>query len=146
MSRIKPANVRYYVDADVRGLGKLLTQVRSDVTFPGDPGGILHKKQRSACPVVDVQTDDDVWIAVAAEHEWVIITRDTNIQSHKAFMDVIRRKRAKMVALSGTDAGTTFAQLEVVMCNWRKIESLTNVAGPVIYTATRTSFKEVLCR
>jgi hypothetical protein len=143
MSRIKPANVRYYVDADVRGLGKLLVQVRSDVTFPGDPGGILHKKERPACPVTDVQTEDDVWIAIAAERGWVIITRDTNIQSHRAFMEIIRRKKAKMVALSGADAGTTFAQLEVVMCNWRKIETLVDAVGPLIYTATRTSFKKV---
>jgi hypothetical protein len=36
----KPAIVRYYVDADVLGLAKILTQVRSDVTYPGDPGGL----------------------------------------------------------------------------------------------------------
>jgi hypothetical protein len=35
----KPAIVRFYVDADVLGLAKILVQVRSDVTYPGDPGG-----------------------------------------------------------------------------------------------------------
>jgi hypothetical protein len=40
MSRpAKPAIVRYYVDADVLGLAKILVQIRSDVTYPGDPGG-----------------------------------------------------------------------------------------------------------
>ncbi len=39
----KPAVVRFYVDADVLGLAKILVQVRSDVTYPGDPGGVLHQ-------------------------------------------------------------------------------------------------------
>ena len=36
----KPAPVHHYVDADVLGLAKILVQVRTDVTYPGDPGGI----------------------------------------------------------------------------------------------------------
>ena len=35
----KPAVVRFYFDADVLGLAKVLVQVRADVTYPGDPGG-----------------------------------------------------------------------------------------------------------
>jgi hypothetical protein len=35
----KPALVQFYVDADVLGLAKILAQIRSDVTYPGDPGG-----------------------------------------------------------------------------------------------------------
>jgi hypothetical protein len=27
------------VDADVLGLGKILAAIRTDVTYPGDPGG-----------------------------------------------------------------------------------------------------------
>jgi hypothetical protein len=33
----KPATVRFYFDADVLGLAKILVQVRADVTYPGDP-------------------------------------------------------------------------------------------------------------
>lgn len=43
-----PAVVRFYVDADVLGLAKVLVQLRNDVTYPGDPGGILHKRKRPA--------------------------------------------------------------------------------------------------
>lgn len=35
----RPADVRFYVDADVLGLAKLLVRLRSDVTYPGDPEG-----------------------------------------------------------------------------------------------------------
>jgi hypothetical protein len=33
------------------GLAKILTQLRNDVTYPGDPGGVLHKHERAACPI-----------------------------------------------------------------------------------------------
>jgi hypothetical protein len=44
LTQIKPAEVRYYFDADVLGLGKTVTRLRPDATYPGDPGGVLHKR------------------------------------------------------------------------------------------------------
>lgn len=35
----KPATVRFYFDADVLGSAKTVVTLRSDVTYPGDPGG-----------------------------------------------------------------------------------------------------------
>ena len=35
MTRVRPADVRFYVDADLAGLGKLLVRLRPDVTYPG---------------------------------------------------------------------------------------------------------------
>jgi hypothetical protein len=35
---LRAALVRFYVDADILGLGKLLGSLRNDVTYPGDPG------------------------------------------------------------------------------------------------------------
>ena len=48
-----------------------------------------------------------------------------------------------MVALFGSEARSTFEQLEVVMCQWRAIERLLSDPGPFIYTATRTSLKPI---
>jgi hypothetical protein len=48
-----------------------------------------------------------------------------------------------MVTLASADAGSTWAQLEVLMTQWRRIERLTHEAGPFIYTATRTSLWSV---
>lgn len=42
MTRIKPAEVRFYVDADLLGLARVLSDLRADVTYPGDPGAIVH--------------------------------------------------------------------------------------------------------
>ena len=48
-----------------------------------------------------------------------------------------------MIALSGSEATNTFAQLEIIMCRWRDIEGRLDQPGPFIYTATRTSLKIV---
>lgn len=53
---MKAAEVRFYIDADILGLGKLLGALRSDVTYPGDPGAVIHKRRRSACPVTMART------------------------------------------------------------------------------------------
>jgi hypothetical protein len=34
---LRAAQVRFYVDADILGLGKILGSLRNDVTYPGDP-------------------------------------------------------------------------------------------------------------
>ena len=46
---LRTAQVRLYVDADLLGLGKLLAGLRNDVTYPGDPGAVIHKRQRASC-------------------------------------------------------------------------------------------------
>lgn len=135
------AKVRYYVDADLLGLAKILVQVRVDVTFPGDPGGILHKRQRPPCPIADPEVKDPVWILHLAGEGWVIITRDSAIQGHSREVAAVHDNGARMIALAGTAARTKFEQLEVVMTNWRRIEQCVAEPGPFIYVATRTTFR-----
>ena len=48
---LRAAQVRFYVDADILGLGKILGNLRNDITFPGDPGAVIHKRQRAPCPI-----------------------------------------------------------------------------------------------
>jgi hypothetical protein len=45
--KTKPADVRFYFDADVLGVAKVLAQLRPDITYPGDPGAIIHRRQRA---------------------------------------------------------------------------------------------------
>ena len=40
----RPATVRFYFDADVLGLAKVIVSLRHDVTYPGDPGGVVHRE------------------------------------------------------------------------------------------------------
>jgi hypothetical protein len=46
----RAALIRIYVDADVLGLGKLLAGLCSDVTYPGDPGAVIHKRSGRHVP------------------------------------------------------------------------------------------------
>jgi hypothetical protein len=139
----KPAPVQFYIDADVLGLARILAQVRSDVTYPGDPGGrVKGGRVRAACSIADVSTRDDVWIPETARRGWLIITRDRRIQEHRAEIEAVRVSGARMVTLAGAEAVDTFHQLEALMCNWRQILRLLDREGPFIFIATRTTLRE----
>lgn len=139
----KEAAVRFYFDADVLGLARVIAGLRPDATFPGDPGGVIHKQLRRPCPINSTATKDSVWIPQVADLGWLIVTRDARIQEHRAEIAAVRDSRARMVALGSRDARGTFAQLEVLMCQWRALEGCLSEAGPLIYVATRTTFRPV---
>ncbi|MFD8492425.1 hypothetical protein [Amycolatopsis sp. NPDC059657] len=140
--RIKAATVRFYIDADLLGLARVLASLRTDVTFPGDPGGISFKKRRLPCPIQPGAKDVE-WLPEIARRQWIVITRDRNIQQHTREIAAVREHRVRMVVLAGADAHGKFEQLEVVMCRWRDIEKCLDVPGPFIYQASRTRFTPV---
>lgn len=142
--RPKTAPVSYYIDADLLGLAKILVQVRGDVTYPGDPGGrVKGGRVREACSVTDPATLDETWIPETARQEWLIITRDRHIQDHRAEIEAVRSSGARMVNLAANEAMGTFAQLELLMCQWRRISELLTRKGPFIYSATRTTLRPI---
>ena len=97
-------------------------------------GGRVGPRARSPTPLRLTR----MWIPETARQGWLIITRDRHIQDHRAEIEAVRVSRARMITLAGPDAGNTFDQLEVLMCNWRVIERKLGEDGPFIYTATRT--------
>jgi hypothetical protein len=139
----KPAAVRFYFDADVLGLAHVIAGPRPDVAYPGDPGGVVLKRLRAPCPTTSPATKDPVWIPQVTALGWVIVTRDSRIQEHRAEIGAVRESGARMVALGGHDARGTFDQLEVFMSQWRSIESCLDEPGPFIDVATRTTFRRV---
>jgi hypothetical protein len=135
---MKAADVRFYIDADLLGLAKVLGSLRSDVTFPGDPGAIVYKRERPACIIAKPDTPDTEWLPLVAAQDWLIISRDHNIRENPAERRAVVESGARMVALAGEDAGNKWTQLELVMRNWRKIEALLSQPGPFIYSLTYT--------
>ena len=133
---------RYYVDEDVQALGKLLGQVKIDVTYVGDPGRVHNRRERPACDLVHRSDLDEDWIPRVAASGMLIITRDSQIHAHTRLLTVVRDSGARMVALAGKDAGTPFEQLRTVLAHWDAIEALPTT-GPFIYSVTRTTFREV---
>ncbi len=140
---MKPAHVRYYADADILGVGKVLATLRSDITYPGDPGMAIHKRVRPACSITSPRVKDHVWIPTVSQEGLLILTRDNKIQQHRAEIAAIIESSGRMVALSSADANTVWAQLEIIVTQWRRIETLTQLPGPFIYSATRTSLTRI---
>lgn len=143
MTDARPATVRFYFDADVLGVAKLVAGLRYDVTYPGDPGATIHRRIRPACPITTPAVKDEIWIPEVARRGWLIVTRDRHIQDHPAEIAAVRDNGAKMVALSAADAGSVWNQLEVVMMNWRRLEDLASQEGPFIWRATRSGLAKV---
>ena len=99
----RAAQVRFYIDADVLGLGKLLAGLRSDVTYPGDPGAVIHKRQRAPCPIASPDVLDTDWIPQVAARGWLIITRDSMIsQNRNEITPSGRTTRKWRLSTSGT--------------------------------------------
>jgi PIN domain-containing protein len=136
--------IQYYVDADSLGLAHILVTLRSDVTFPGDLGGAVGGVTRPACPVTSTATKDTVWIPIVAAAQWIIITRDRAIQRRPHELYAVTHSSARMIVISSNEVLTKWHQLEIVMCQWRRIEALGPIAGPWIYTVTRTSMTKVV--
>jgi hypothetical protein len=139
----RPANVCFYFDADVLGLAHVIARLRPDVTYPGDPGAVVKKRQRPPCPITSPSVLDRIWIPQVAALGWLIITRDSHIQDHRAEIAAVRDNGARMIALAGIDARSTFEQLEVLMTQWRHIQQRLDEDGPFIYSVTRTSFRAI---
>ena len=139
----RAAHVRIYIDADIRGLGIILGSLRNDVTYPGDPGAMIHKRQRPPCPITATAILDVDWIPEVARRGWVIVTRDSAIIENRNEIAAVRESKAKMVALNRIDAATKWGQLEVFMTRWRDIEDLISQPGPFIWRASRTAMTPI---
>ena len=104
MSRARPAVVRCYLDADVLGLAHVVAGLRSDATYPGDPGAIIKRRERPACAIADPATKDDVWILQVASIGWLIITRDSRIQQRRAEIAAVKASNAHGRPVGGRSA------------------------------------------
>lgn len=134
------AEVRFYLDEDILGLAHTIARLRNDVTYPGDPGTTIHRRERAPSPVAK-GTKDTVWVPQVAALGWVIVSRDHNIRENPAERHAVRTAGAKMVALSGDDATGTWNQLRLFMRWWPRIEETHTEVGPFIYLAGKSRFK-----
>ena len=139
----RAAQVRFYVDADIPGPGKILGSLRNDVTYPGDPGAVLHKRHRAPCPIGSPDVLDTDWIPEVAARGWLIVTRDSMILQNRNEIAAIRENNAKTAALNQRDARTKRGQLEVFMTQWRHIEAFTAERGPFIWRVSRTAMTSI---
>lgn len=120
-----------------------MCRLRSDCTYPGDPGAIIKRRARPACPVTSAAAKDREWIPLAAERRWVVITRDSKITEHRREIDAVMEHGGRHVTFAGADAGNPWEQLEILMRQWRRIEQLIDEPGLFIYLASRTRLRKL---
>lgn len=140
---LRPAQVRFYIDADILGFGQVIAGLRNDITYPGDPGAKIHKRERPPCPITSPDVLDTDWIPEVARRGWLIITRDNRIIDNRREIAAVREHGAKMAALNRLDASTKWGQLEVFMTQWRRIDALAAQPGPFVYRVSRTALTEI---
>jgi PIN like domain len=134
--------IRFYLDADLLGVAKILTEVRSDVTYAGDPGGRGPDGfDRPPCSVRPGDRDVD-WIPQVAQAGWVIISRDRHIQHRPAERAALIETRARMFRLDARRGLNKWEQLEIIVSQWRRFEELAEAPGPWLYMATRTALRK----
>lgn len=141
--------IGFYVDADLIGLGKLLVQVRRDVTYAGDPGGLgIDKRPRPPSPI-QPGAKDEVWIPRIAQEGWIVITKDRHMEVRPAERDLIIASSARHVRIQGPPTKEKrklrkWDQLEILIRQWDGIERLVDEPGPWIYSASRTRLRREL--
>jgi hypothetical protein len=84
-----------------------------------------------------------MWIPETARQGWLIITRGSRIQHHRAELAAVRTGSARMVALASDEARDIWHQLEILMSQWRAIVRRLEEPGPFVYTASRTALRAV---
>ena len=87
---------------------------------------------------------DDQWIPIVARAGWSIITRDQRIRSRPAEIAAIMAFRTKVFAITSNERLNNWHQLEIVMCQWRRIEQLGEQDGPFVYRVMRTAVSPLL--
>ena len=111
----RPATIRFYVDADTLGLARILVGLRSDVTFPGDPGGVIHRRVRPSCPIDQTSTPDTEWIKQVAQQGWLIITRDQRIAKRYRERQAVAEHGARVIAITSKEQLDNWKILEIVI-------------------------------
>jgi hypothetical protein len=114
--------VRFYLDADLIGVAKLLVQVRSDIAYPGDPGGIGPDKRNRPRSAIVPGAHDTAWIPVVARESWVVISRDRHIHRRPAERQAVVEHRARLVTLDASRQQLNKLELEIIVYQWRNIE------------------------
>jgi hypothetical protein len=92
---------------------------------------------------VSTDTADRVWIPEVSRRGWVIITRDKAINRRPGEKQAVLDHGARLLTITSDELLDKWHMLEIVMCQWRKIEDAVELPGPFIYSVTRTAWSKV---
>lgn len=136
MTRTRGAQVRFYLDQDIRGAGIVLGGLRADVTYPGDQGAVINKRRRDPSPI-QVGALDVNWLPVVGPRGWLVISRDKAIQESISELTAVRDNAVKMVCVTGESASSKWLQLEAIMTYWHRLQELVDRPGPFVFKMSK---------
>jgi hypothetical protein len=126
-------DVRFFVDADLLGVGKALAVVRKDVVHPG------HRR----CPEIRPETPDSVWLPIVGEAGWIAISRDKRIRYNPVENRLLQQHGVRAIFLTGGRNMTSWDRLVLLVRHWEAIEESVDERGPWVKALTRTGLAEL---
>jgi hypothetical protein len=72
-----------------------------------------------------------------------IITRDRRIETRTSEINAVVPSRARMFAITSDEQLDNWGLLEVVVTQWRHLESAAQESGPFIYAVTRSGLRRL---
>lgn len=117
---------RWFVDESALGVGKLLSRVRDDVVFVGQPD----------LPEIPLGALDVAWMPIVAQRDWVAIRRDRRIHTRPVEVRVFAEVGLRTVWLGGKKDMSSAQQLELVLRHWSAMERRRDELGPGPWSIT----------
>jgi hypothetical protein len=115
-----PANLRFYADENILGVGKALAIARKDLIHPG------HK----LLPQVPLGTLDTDWMPIGAARGLVVLARDRHIRTKPAELAILRNFGLRVFWLAGKKDSTSWGYLVRLVSTWKQIERTIDSRGP----------------
>lgn len=135
---------RWYCDANAIGLGRLLSEARRPVTWPGDTGRrATERRSLDPSPVVDGALPDEEWIPVVTRAGLAILTKDAQILNRRVELDAVLSSRARLFVIDGTRPLNLWGELRVVAAQWDRMEELSSSPGPYVYSISRSRTQRI---
>ncbi len=126
-------DVRFFIDADLLGVGKALAGVRKDVVHPGHP----------RCPLIRAETPDSEWLPVVGDAGWIAISRNKRIRHNPIENRLLRSHGVRAIFLTSRAEMTSWNRLVLIVRHWDAIEASVDEAGPWVKALTRTGLAQM---
>jgi hypothetical protein len=112
--------LRFYVDENTMGLGKVLARARYDTVHPG------HR----LLPEVPPGTLDTVWMPAVAARQLVVIGRDRHIRTRPGEVALLRQHGLRVFRIAGRRDLGTWGYLVRLVRHWDEMEDVIATRGP----------------
>lgn len=114
------AELRFFADESVLGLGKVLTPARHDFVHAGHP----------MIPEVPLGALDPVWIPEIAARNLTVIARDRRIRSKPGELALLKLHGLRVFWIAGKKDLATWDYLVLTVRHWNAIEKTCATRGP----------------